>query len=103
MAPLAHLANWSGPNVTAQCAAAYNAYRRAKTDSYRAYFFAHRELRDEHHEYKPVTSPRPCPRSGAASPTTCRSASAISTTYPLTPARCSRSGSSAFARASTRL
>lgn len=52
MAASAHLASWSGPKIAAECSAAYNAYRADKTDSYRAFFTAHRELRDEHHEYK---------------------------------------------------
>jgi hypothetical protein len=47
-----HLANWTGPKIAAECSSTYNAYRAAKTDSYRAYFAAHHELRDEHHEYK---------------------------------------------------
>lgn len=52
MSTPADLANWTGPEVFAECADAYKRYRAAKTESYRAYFNAHRELRDEHHEYK---------------------------------------------------
>lgn len=52
MAGAAHLGNWNGPKIADECSVAYNAYRAAKTNSYRAYFTAHRELRDEHHEYK---------------------------------------------------
>lgn len=48
----AHLAAWTGPEIFAECSAAYRAYSYAKTESYTAYFTAHPELRDEHHPYK---------------------------------------------------
>jgi hypothetical protein len=47
-----HLSAWTGHQVYEECRVAYSAYARAKTDSYRAYFIAHPELKDEHHEYK---------------------------------------------------
>lgn len=52
MAPSAHLANWTGEMVAAECGKAYNAYRAAKTESYRAYFAGNPHLRAEDHEYK---------------------------------------------------
>ena len=47
-----HLSNWTGAKVTAECGKAYNAYRAAKTESYRAYFTANAHLRATDHEYK---------------------------------------------------
>jgi hypothetical protein len=47
-----HLATWTGPEIFQECRAAYRAYASAKTESYRAYFVAHPELKDEHHPYK---------------------------------------------------
>lgn len=47
-----HLAAWTGPEIHQECQAAYSAYRRAKTESYTAYFGAHAEFKDEHHPYK---------------------------------------------------
>lgn len=47
-----HLAVWTGALIAAECGKAYNAYRRAKTESYRAYFAAHPHLRAADHEYK---------------------------------------------------
>lgn len=48
----AHLATWTGPEIFQECRTAYGAYAKAKTESYRAYFAAHGELKDEHHPYK---------------------------------------------------
>jgi hypothetical protein len=47
-----HLADWTGPEVIAECRVAYNAYRAAKTESYRAYFAAKPHLRADDHPYK---------------------------------------------------
>lgn len=52
MAAPAHLANWTGPKVAAECSKAYSAYRAAKTESYRSYFTAHPHLRAADHQYK---------------------------------------------------
>lgn len=52
MTEAAHLANWSGPEVAAQCRKAYNAYRANKTESYRAYFTANPHLKADNHGYK---------------------------------------------------
>jgi hypothetical protein len=51
MALQGHLSNWTGPEVVAECRAAYNAYRAAKTESYRAYFTANPHLRADGHAY----------------------------------------------------
>jgi hypothetical protein len=48
----AHLANWSGPQIDAECGAAHGAYRARRTSSYQAYFGANVEFKDEHHTYK---------------------------------------------------
>lgn len=50
--PGAHLANWTGATVTAECKTAYNAYKKAKTESYRAYFTANSHLKAANHDYK---------------------------------------------------
>lgn len=47
-----HLATWTGPEIFQECQVAYRAYASAKTESNRAYFTAHPELKDEHHPYK---------------------------------------------------
>jgi hypothetical protein len=47
-----NLAGWTGPEVIAACRAAYNVYRRAKTESYRAYFAANPQLKANDHAYK---------------------------------------------------
>ena len=46
-----HLAAWTGPEILQECQAAYSAYRRARTESYTAYFGAHAEFKDAHHPY----------------------------------------------------
>ena len=51
MATGTHLANWTGPEVIAECRAAHNAYRAARTDTYRAYFAANPHLKAEDHAY----------------------------------------------------
>ena len=48
----AHLAGWTGPKVIAECRKAYNVYRSAKTESYRAYFTANPHLKADDHPYK---------------------------------------------------
>jgi hypothetical protein len=48
----AHLANWSGPRIDAECAVKHRAYRARRTSSYQTYFAAHVEIKDEHHAYK---------------------------------------------------
>lgn len=48
----AHLADWTGAAVTAECRKAYNAYKAAKTDSYRAYFTTNVHLKAADHAYK---------------------------------------------------
>lgn len=48
----AHLANWSGPRIAAECGAAHSAYRAQRTGSYQRYFAANAHLKDEHHSYK---------------------------------------------------
>lgn len=53
-----HLAAWTGPEVFQECRTAYRAYASAKTESYRAYFAARPELKDEHHPYKAVIALR---------------------------------------------
>ena len=52
MTATAHLADWTGPEVIAECRAAYNAYRADRTESYRAYFTANPHLRADDHAYK---------------------------------------------------
>jgi hypothetical protein len=61
MTPAAHLANWSGPDVAEQCRTAYNAYRAAKTESYRAYFLANPHLKAADHAYKAADLPAALP------------------------------------------
>jgi hypothetical protein len=48
----AHLAQWTGPDVHAECRAAHAAYAARRTDAYRAYFAARRDLKAADHEYK---------------------------------------------------
>ncbi len=48
----AHLANWSGPQIDAECGAPHRLYRARRTSSYQAYFGANVEFKDEHHTYK---------------------------------------------------
>jgi len=48
----AHLANWSGPRIAAECSAAHAAYRARRTSGYQAYFTANADLKDDHHSYK---------------------------------------------------
>ena len=55
MATGAHLAHWTGPEVIAECREAYNAYRAARTDSYRAYFAGKPHLKADDHAYKAAT------------------------------------------------
>lgn len=50
----AHLSHWTGPQVTAECRTAHNAYKAAKTESYRAYFTAYPHLKAVDHAYKAV-------------------------------------------------
>jgi len=47
-----HLANWTGPLVAAECRAAHNAYRAAKTASYQSYFKANPRLKADDHAFK---------------------------------------------------
>jgi len=47
-----HLSTWTGHAIYEECRVAYSAYARAKTASYRAYFDAHPELKDDNHPYK---------------------------------------------------
>ena len=47
-----HLAEWTGPEVHAECRAAYNVYRSRRTETYRTYFAAKLDLKAEDHDYK---------------------------------------------------
>jgi hypothetical protein len=47
-----HLADWTGEEVHAECAKAYGAYKRSRTEQYRTYFGANPKLKDPNHPYK---------------------------------------------------
>jgi hypothetical protein len=47
-----HLAEWTGPEVRAECRAAYNTCRSRRTETYRTYFAARAHLKAEDHDYK---------------------------------------------------
>lgn len=61
MASPLHLSHWTGEMVAAECGKACNAYRAAKTESYRAYFTGNPHLRAHDHEYKAVDLPAALP------------------------------------------
>jgi hypothetical protein len=59
--PPAHLSNWTGELVAAECRKAYNAYRTTKTESYRTFFTVNAHLRADDHEYKALDLPAALP------------------------------------------
>jgi hypothetical protein len=48
----AHLSNWTGAEIDAECAKAHRVYAKRRTDQYRAYFSANEHLKDPTHAYK---------------------------------------------------
>ena len=72
MSSPAHLSNWTGAKVAAECGKAYNAYRAAKTESYRAYSPAIPTYEPTTMRTRRTTSQPRCRTSGAGSLSCCQ-------------------------------